>query len=406
MRLMTGAAVSRWRATGGACLAHFLHDGCGEMLYVLLPFWQRELVLSFTQVGMLKTLYSAALAGGQIPAGRLGERWGERGLLIAGTLLMASAVLMFHFAAGPVALGLLLVLSGLGGSVQHPLASALIARNYGGAARRHVLGTYNFTGDLGKVTITVMITLLTSQFGWRGATQAAGILAVVTALVLFVVLAPTRGGLAQQSGSGAPVGRSKVPEPIRRRGFMVLSVIGFLDSAGRAGLLTFMPFLLARKGASPAELGVAVSLVFGGGAAGKYICGAFGARIGLLRTVAMTEVGTILSALLLLVLPLWPCIVLTPLIGVVLNGTSSILYGTVPELALPDREARAFGIFYTLTIGAGAVAPTFYGAVGDALGINASIILVAAIVLLVLPLVGLLRPALNPREALASEPVS
>jgi len=390
----TRAAVSRWRVLGIACLAHLLHDGCGEMLYLLLPFWQREFALSLTDVGLLKTCYSGALAGGQIPAGRLGERWGERLPLVAGTLLTASAVLAFHSAAGSLVLGLLLVLSGLGASVQHPLSSTLISRRYSGPRLRLMLGTYNFAGDLGKVAISALATFLIWQFGWRGATQTVGVLCLVTAVVLFVALAPTRAGRAQQDQAACAC-RSMLPQSIRRRGFAMLSAIGFLDSTARTGFLTFMPFLLVGKGAGPAELGIALSLVFGGGAAGKFVCGAFGAKIGLLRTVVLTEVGTVLGILLLLVLPLSFCIASMPLIGVVLNGTSSILYGTVTELAPPGREARAFGVFYTLTIGAGAVAPTFYGAVGDVLGLNGSMILIAAVLLLVLPLVSALRPVIH-----------
>jgi MFS transporter, FSR family, fosmidomycin resistance protein len=51
-----------------------------------------------------------------------------------------------------------------------------------------------------------------------------------------------------------------------------------------------------------------------------------------------------------------------------LNGTSSVLYGTVPELTPPNRTERAFALFYTGTIGAGAGAPVLYGFLGDASG--------------------------------------
>ena len=59
-----------------------------------------------------------------------------------------------------------------------------------------------------------------------------------------------------------------------------------------------------------------------------------------------------------------------PVVGIALNGTSSVLYGSVPDLVAPARHARAFGIFYTGTIGAGAIAPAIYGLVGDAVGLN------------------------------------
>ncbi|RYF38080.1 MAG: MFS transporter, partial [Comamonadaceae bacterium] len=114
--------------------------------------------------------------------------------------------------------------------------------------------------------------------------------------------------------------------------------------------------------------GLALALLFIGGAAGKFACGWLGDRIGTLRTVLFTEISTAVLILGVLVLNLMPAIVLLPLLGVVLNGTSSVLYGTVPELTSPDRTARAFALFYTGTIGAGAVAPVLYGFLGDTFG--------------------------------------
>ena len=96
-------------------------------------------------------------------------------------------------------------------------------------------------------------------------------------------------------------------------------------------------------------------------------------------------------------LPLEAAMVLLPLIGVALNGTSSVLYGSVPALVTPERRARAFSIFYTGTIGSGAVAPAIYGVVGDALGQSTAVKVVAAVVLLTLPLSLVLKPVLPAR---------
>jgi predicted MFS family arabinose efflux permease len=83
-----------------------------------------------------------------------------------------------------------------------------------------------------------------------------------------------------------------------------------------------------------------------------------------------------------------------PVIGVMLNGTSSVLYGSVPELVEPARRTRMFGIFYTGTIGSGAVSPPLYGLVGDALGVPTALMVVAGVCLLTLPLTLVLRPML------------
>ena len=65
-----------------------------------------------------------------------------------------------------------------------------------------------------------------------------------------------------------------------------------VDSGVRIGSLTFIPFLLLQKGATVESLGFALALVFAGGAAGKLVCGFVAERVGILRTVILTEVAT------------------------------------------------------------------------------------------------------------------
>src|SRR5260370_31081213 len=97
----------------------------------------------------------------------------------------------------------------------------------------------------------------------------------------------------------------------------------------------------------------------------------------------------------LLPLPIGAAFALLPIIGVALNGTSSVLYGTVPDLVTADRRESAFGVFYTGTIGAGALSPALYGLVSDAIGLTPAMLLVAAVVLLTLPLAWKLTRVLN-----------
>jgi MFS family permease len=170
--------------------------------------------------------------------------------------------------------------------------------------------------------------------------------------------------------------------------------IGILDTAARMGLLTFLPFLLGRKGASLSTVGLGLALVFLGGAAGKAACGWLGARLGLLRTVLLTEGGTAALILAVIVLPLWPALAVLPVLGMMLNGTSSVLYGTVPELRTGPRTESAFALFYTGVIGSGAIAPVGFGFLGDAAGSTWATVATAATALATLPLAVLLAPRL------------
>src|SRR5207245_10048710 len=113
-------------------------------------------------------------------------------------------------------------------------------------------------------------------------------------------------------------------------------------------------------------------------------------------TVWVTEALTAALIVALLPLALEPALLLLPIIGIALNGTSSVLYGSVPDFVAPERRARMFSVFYTGAIGTGAVAPVIYGAIGDALGVATTLIVIACVVLLTLPLSLVLKPLAAP----------
>jgi predicted MFS family arabinose efflux permease len=77
-----------------------------------------------------------------------------------------------------------------------------------------------------------------------------------------------------------------------------------------------------------------------------------------------------------------------------LNGTSSVLYGTVPELVTAKRIERAFALFYTGILGSSALAPVLYGRLGDAAGQVWATFAAAMTALAVVPLMLVLSPRL------------
>jgi MFS family permease len=291
------------------------------------------------------------------------------------------------------ALALGLLMGGVGASVQHPLASSYVARAYEAAGSRAALGTYNFSGDLGKMAFPAAAAALVTVMPWQPAMYVLALAGYLVAAALVAVLphAAPRPAPKPDKATGATTG----PADAARRGFAILFSIGVIDTATRMGFLTFLPFLLQAKGAEVAHIGLALTLVFAGGAAGKLVCGLLGERLGVLRAVYLTEGVTAVGIVALLPLPLEAALALLPIVGVALNGTSSVLYGTVPELVPAARRERAFAIFYTGVIGAGAGAPILYGLVSDAAGVPVMMAIIAAVVLATLPLARALKSALD-----------
>jgi MFS transporter, FSR family, fosmidomycin resistance protein len=378
------------RAAAIAAGAHALHDGYTDLIYVMLPLWQAEFGLTYAALGLLRGVFVGAMASLQIPAGLLAERLGAAAVLALGTALAGLGYCLAGASAGFVMLVVALAIGGLGASTQHPVASALVARAFAGPRSLKALGTYNFAGDLGKMTVPAALSLMLLAMSWRPALAILGGAGLAMAAVIFWFTPRYDAGVAPT----APEAQKPDAPPREPRAFVILLTIGILDSAVRMGFLLFLPFVLRAKGASVQDIGLALTLVFAGGAAGKLACAFIGARIGAIATVWLTEGLTAVGILALLPLPLPVALALLPLIGVALNGTSSVLYGSVPDLVAADGRTRALGIFYTGTIGSSAIAPIVFGRAGDAFGITHTLFLVAAVALVTLPLAARLRPVL------------
>lgn len=372
----------RRRSLFAACGAHAVHDGLTDAIYVLLPLWQAQFGLSYAMVGLLRASYSGMMAGFQLLASRMARRWGRERMLVAGTALAGLAYLLAGLAGGLAVLLMALLLGGLGASVQHPLASSIVTDTHeAGGGVKEALSQYNFAGDIGKTLIPALVGLLLLVGSWQASVGLLGLLGLAAAGLLWCLLPkPEEVRASQQTVRKAIAGKQA------RGGFHALLATGTLDSAVRMGFLTFLPFLLKSKGAGTAGIGVALSLLFVGGAFGKLLCGYLGARIGMMKTVWLTESMTSLLIVLALWLPLAAVMAMLPLLGLALNGTSSVLYGMVPELAAPGKREQAFALFYTGSIGGGAVAPVLFGALGDATGVPLALLALAAMLLLTLPL--------------------
>ena len=344
------------RTLAVAGLAHAVHDGFTSTIYVLLPVWQAEFGFSYGALAALRALYVGSLAALQIPSGRLAQRIGATTVLVLGTLLSAAGYALCGASGGIVGLCVALTVTGVGGSV-------------------------------GKALLPPIVGLLLTVLGWRMSLWLVGGLGAMAALATALLMPATSGASVEVRGG------TETHQGGGRGGFGLLLGVGMLDGVAGVIVLLFLPTVLKAKGASLSEIGFALSLLFIGGACGKAACGWLGARLGLLTTIAATEIGTALGILLVLWLPLLPCLVLLPLLGIMQNGTSSVLYGTVPELVRGKTVEHGFAIFYSGTLGASALAPVLYGWLGDQAGPNWALVAAAATALAAVPLI-LLAPRL------------
>lgn len=380
------------KRTLAVCSAgHTLHDGLSDVTYVLLPLLASAFGLSLAQVGLIRGAHRAAMAAFQIPAGILAERIGERGLLAFGTALAGAAFIALGYAQGFWAILAVLFFAGAGSAVQHPLGSTLVSRAYPVQGRRAALGAYNFSGDVGKFAFGGLVSLLLlGGISWHVPVIGFGAVALATAIaVLFLLPARQPATASERSAAAASASDWGIRD---RRRFLALCAIEVLDSSTRSAFLTFIAFLLIAKGLPTGWAVAAVPLVLAGGMAGKLACGMLAERIGVARMIVATEIATAAGIFAALALPAAGALLILPLVGVVLQGTSSVLYASIGEYVRPERLSRAFGLFYTVGSVCAIAAPLAFGLLGDLLGVQVAIAALGGTILLTLPLVAVLRP--------------
>jgi len=378
---------------------HFIDDGFSDSIYILLPFIASELGLSFSQVGLLKGVATASMSLFQIPMGLLGERIGDLKVIAAGTMGLAGGFLLLsQVYTFPLILLSLLFAKGSSGG-QHGLGASALSKVFEVSGRRAAIGTYNFSGDVGKVFVPFVLTLLINLWGWRQAVLTVSLVALLLVAFLWT--------LTRQKSVAPAMREPKEKLRLKGRswgisnpqGFSALLIIGVIDITTRTALLTFLPFLLLEKGISVTQVGFALTLLFAGGAAGKLACGFLAEWLGVVPMVWGTEILTCVGMLSLIWSPTPMTWFLLPVVGFMLNGTSSVLYATVAEVIYANARSRGYGLYYAITLGSSAIAPLVYGVVRDSLGLMFTMVTAALFVLLTLPLSRFLSRPVNETSA-------
>jgi len=368
------------------CAFHFIDDGFTDSIYLLLPFIAAELGLNFSQVGLLKGVFSGSMSLFQVPLSFLGEKIGELTVIAAGTFGLAGGFLVLGRVHSFLAILISLIFAKATGGGQHGLSSSLLSRVFEISGRRAAMGTYNFSGDMGKVCLPFLLALMINLWDWRRAVSVLSIFGIVAGVILWMVAREKKSRSPSPSSGERPTSTKRdwgIQDP---KSFSSLLTIGIIDITTRTALLTFLPFLLLRKGFPINQVGFGLSLLFAGGAVGKFACGILAERFGIIPMVVGTEVLTSAGILSLIWSPASFTWFILPVVGIVLNGTSSVLYATVAEMIAPAARSRGYGLYYAITLGSGGIAPIVYGLFTDSFGLSFTIIAIALIVLITIPL--------------------
>jgi FSR family fosmidomycin resistance protein-like MFS transporter len=361
---------------------HLVHDAYPAFVGVMLPLLISQLGISLAVAGLLAATFRVTTAI-QPVLGHIADRSDTRYWIVLAPAATAIAISLLGLAPSPWVVAILLALAGLSSSVFHPAAAALVTRASGTQWGR---GTSIFMtgGESGRAIGPLVIAFVLSIVGLSGSWIAL-IPGVLASGVLFLRLARRpEVHLRRPAGS--------IREGLRSswRGFMLLSAASALMSMATVGLLVFIPTYLTDAGAGLVLAGAAVTVFEIGGAIGAFSGGTMSDRIGR-RPMLAIAVG-IGSPLLMIALALPVGLALLPVLavaGVMLLSAGPVQLVLMQEL-LPDNRSTAVGLSIFVTTLASAIGTVLVGALGQAIGLQAALILAAAAALLSLPFIALL----------------
>ena len=108
-------------------VAHYSSHVMQLALPPLFPILHDEFALSFTQLGLIVTLFYIASGLGQAAAGILVDRYGAQRLLVAGITVLSLSILMAGMVTAYWMLLPLALIGGLGNSVFHPADLSILS---------------------------------------------------------------------------------------------------------------------------------------------------------------------------------------------------------------------------------------------------------------------------------------
>ena len=185
----SGVVATPWRddakVMGLVGMAHASSHFSHLLLPLMFPVFMRDFGWSFSELGLLSTLFFVVSGTGQACAGFVVDRVGARPVLFISQLLFMVACSLAFMADSYAALMGVAVLAGLGNAPFHPVDFTILNQRVSSPRLGYAFSVHGLTGNLGWAVAPVFFTLTTAIWGWRHAFLAA---ACVYGLVLLVLV--------------------------------------------------------------------------------------------------------------------------------------------------------------------------------------------------------------------------
>ncbi len=367
------APTARQDATliGLVGLAHAISHFSQLLLAPLFPWLKDAFGVSFTELGLLMSIFFVVSCAVQALSGFAVDRFGPRPVLFLGLGLLGLAAFGFAASQSYWMLAAFSVLAGIGNGVFHPVDYTLLNRKVSPARLGHAFSVHGITGSLGWALAPAMLVPLTLAFSWRIALACAGVLAFVVLLVLWLNRATLSLELEATGKAAAHTAASvegsfdflKIPAVWMCFGFF------FFYAMALSGIQAFAPEAARQLHNVPINLvGVCLTIYMVCSACGMVAGGFLVSDPARCERIIGAGFGTAALVALLVGFADIPALAVPVLFGVM--GFGAGIAGPSRDLIVkraspPNATGRVYGVVYSgLDIGQ-AIAPLLFGALMD-----------------------------------------
>lgn len=349
---------------------HIMNDGFKASILLFLPFIAKDLGISLTKVGFLGSAMNMLEIFLAIPAAYLASRVGGFRLLIITMLFYAIGFWLLSVSQMYSLIIIAFLLAGVAFGIFHPVAFSVVSEMFEKNVRGQQLGNFTALGDLGRMGIASITTVVIATIGWRMSSSLSGWFIFIIFIIfgfIFSIQTKKKGQEQTKKNDDGP----SYFDLLRNKKFTFATTAFIIDQLASTALFVFIPFLLLQRGVSPALLGVLTSTFFIGNMAGKVLLGRLVDKLGNTMVFMVSE---FLMAVFIVILAtssqIFYIITSSIILGIFTKGTVPVLTAMITEsVEHHGRFEKAFSL-NAVFVGIGSsIAPLLLGYLSDTFGI-------------------------------------